>query len=148
MIISGVIDQEVKARGSEVRKSIFHALDKCIKRRDVAGVQLQGDGFGSCVIDRANHRFRVRAMSVIRENRVDAALREALNRTAADTTTATGDNRNLLWGNCICFHDHCALHSGLKCLSSQSSSASKNQATTRHRTSKPSLQRFFAWAES
>jgi hypothetical protein len=42
-------------------------------------------------------------MRVIREDRVDAALREALNRTAANTTTATGDNRNLLWGNCIRF---------------------------------------------
>src|SRR6202453_4804033 len=128
MIISGVIDQEVKARGSEVRESIFHAFDKCIKRRDVAGVQLQGDGFGSCVIYRANNRFRVRAMSVKREDRIDAPLREALNRTAADTTTATGDNRNLLWGNCICFHHHCVLHSGLQCLSRQSSSRSKKSS--------------------
>jgi hypothetical protein len=39
---------------------------------------------------------------------------------AANTTTATGDNRNLLWGTRVRFHQHCALHSYSVCLVSHS----------------------------
>src|ERR1700678_4165215 len=123
-----VVHQEVKARGSEVGERVVHALDESIERRDVAGLQLQSNGLRSRVFHRGNDRLRVRAMRVIREDRVDATLREALNRTAANTTTATGDNRNLLWGNCIRFHRHFALHSGLTGLSSQSLSRSKKSS--------------------
>ena len=112
MAVPGVVHQEIKARRSELGESVFLAFDKGAERCDVAGVQLYGDGFRSCVFRRGNDRLRVRSMRVIGEDRVDAASCKALNCATANSTTATGHNRNFLWGNCIRSCQNFSLHSG------------------------------------
>ena len=40
MAVTGIVDQEIKARRSDLSESVFHIFDEGTERCDVAGVQL------------------------------------------------------------------------------------------------------------
>ena len=94
VIVTSVVDQKVETRGSELGECILHAFDKGVERSNIAGVQLQRYALRSCVPHRGNDCFRIRAVAVIGEDRMNSALCEALDRIAADTAAASCDKRD------------------------------------------------------
>jgi len=94
VIVASVVDQKVETRGSELGECVLHAFDKGVERSNIAGVQLQRNALSPCVPHCGNDCFRVRAVAVIGEDRMNSALCEALDGITADAATASCDKRD------------------------------------------------------